>query len=344
MPNLSTELDINPNAGPGARRAAAVVLALGPELAKGVLGHLDEKDMRVLAQGARSLRNAEPAAMTSALRAYVENLGGFGTDMAAGDGLLRDLVANALGLEAAERAFSREELPPPADTLLAPLLAANPDDIALLLGKERAQVAALILGALPGPLATTIFQRLPDDQRSDVVQSIAKLTSVSTEVLHDLIEGLVAELKDLGSADGRRTLDGFASAVELIRGMQEQEQQNTLSAIEEQDAELADKFKSKIFVFDDIAALMDRDVQMILKDVDISTLTVALKSASVTVKEKIMANMSTRVAQMLLDDLATLGPVRLSEVEEAREQVAQMVIQLAADGKITLVGGGEEML
>ncbi len=343
MADTEMELAHNP-AGPGARRAAAVVLALGPELAKDVLCHLDEKEMRLLAHGARSLKDEEPAAMTTALRQFVENLGGFGTDLAAGDGLLRDLVANALGLEAAERAFSPEELPPPADALIAPLLVANPDDVALLLGKEKASVAALILGALPKELSTEIFSRLPGDVRGPVVESVARLTSVSTEVLRDLIEGLVSELKDMGAADGRRQIDGFGSAVELIRGMQEEEQKDTLSAIEEKDAELADKFKSKIFVFEDIANLMDRDVQMILKDVDISTLTVALKSASVTVKEKIMANMSTRVAQMLLDDLATLGPVRLSEVEAAREQVAQMVIQLAADGKITIVGGGEEML
>jgi flagellar motor switch protein FliG len=331
------------HAGPGAVRAAAVVLALGPDLARAVLEHLDEHEMRVLARGARLLRDEQPAAMTTSLRTFVEHMGGFGTDVIASDGLLRDLVAKALGLDAAERAFAAE-LPPAVDTLLAPLLRVEPADLALLLSKEKAQVAALVLGAVPSEFAARIFDSLAPDLRGPIVEQVARLEVVSLEVLEDLVRGLLDELEDMGADRGRRQIDGFASAVELIRRMDEERQQDTLREIGETSPELADKFKSRIFVFDDVAKLMDKDVQLILKEVDIKTLTVALKSSSNDVKEKILKNMSSRVAQMLLDDIATLGPVRLADVEAARTTISQQVLQLAQDGRIALVRGNERML
>jgi flagellar motor switch protein FliG len=331
------------HAGPGAVRAAAVVLALGPEFARGVLTHLDQHELRVLARGARLLRDEKPVAMTTSLHAFVDHMGGFGTDVVASDGLLRDLVSKALGIDAAERAFAAE-LPPAVDTLLAPLLRIEPADIALLLSKEKPQVAALVLGAVPSDFAARIFDGLSTELRGPIVEQVARLEVVSLEVLEDLVRGLLDELSDMGTDRGRRQIDGFSSAIELIRRMDEEQQQDALREIAENSPELADRFKSRIFVFDDIAKLMDKDVQLILKEIDIKTLTIALKSASNEVKEKIMRNMSSRVAQMLLDDIATLGPVRLADVETARTSISQNVLQLAQDGRIALVRGNERML
>ena len=118
---------------------------LDPRSVATFFSHLSEDDMRSLAAGAKALRNEPPQAMSKALREFVDSLGGFETDMLAGDGLLKDLLAEALGIDVAERAFAEDRPPAPPDEILGPLLAAEPEDLALLLAHEKPQTVALLL-------------------------------------------------------------------------------------------------------------------------------------------------------------------------------------------------------
>ncbi len=334
----------SPVATEGARRSAAIVLALGPDVSRGILSHLSEDDMRALAAGAKSLREQPPQAMSSALRTFVDSLGGFETDMLAGDGLLKDLLAEALGLDVAERAFAEDRPPAPPDEILGPLLEAEPEDLALLLAHEKAQTVALLLSAMDPAKAIEIFERLPEENRSKIVQRVARVESVSPEVLEDVVVALVSELRSMGSRRGRRKLDGKAAAIEILRRIPAADQSAAIEEIEDQDPELADALRAKLFTFEDLINLGDKDIQTMLKEVDVTQLTVALKSATDTVKTKILENMSGRVAQMLLDDLESMGPVRLSDVEKAQEDLVRVVMSLAEDGRITIVSGNEAML
>ncbi|MCP4500120.1 MAG: flagellar motor switch protein FliG [Deltaproteobacteria bacterium] len=328
----------------GAMRAAAVVLGLGPELSRTILQHIDEEDMRSLAMGARLLREQPASAMNKSLRSFVESMGGFGTDMLAGDSLLRDLLSQALGIDAAERAFAEEKPPAPPDEILGPLLDADPEDLALLLSKEKPQTVALILSAMDPTFASEIYGRLPEGERSKIVQKVARVESVSPEVLEDVVHALLIELKSMGTKRGRRRLDGRSAAIEILRRIPAEEQGEAMDSIEENDPDLADELRAKLFTFEDLMNLGDKDVQTLLKEIDVNQLTMALKNASDGVKEKVVANMSGRVAQMLLDDLENMGPVRVSEVEKAQEDLVRVVMDLAEEGRITVVSGNEPML
>jgi flagellar motor switch protein FliG len=328
----------------GSQRAAAVVLTLGPDLAGNVLRYLDERDMRALAVGAKALKQAPDDTLDKALHHFVDAMTGHGTDLVAGDNLLKDMLKSALGEDAAERAFAEERPTAPPNEILGPLAHADPQDLALLLAKEHPQTTALILSAMEPEAAATILQAFPDENRAPILRRIAKVESVAPEVLQDVVDALIDELEGMGSGTGRRQLDGKTAAIELLRRFPGNAQADAMEEIEEEDPELADQLRSKLFTFQDVARLSDRDVQSLLKEVDVAQLTIALKGTTESAKEKIISNMSRRVAQMLLDDLQTMAPVRVSEVEQAQEDIARIALDLAEEGRITVVSGGEEML
>ncbi|MFZ9887668.1 MAG: flagellar motor switch protein FliG [Myxococcota bacterium] len=328
-----------PSASPGARRAAAVLLGLGPEVSRSILEHLDEMDVRALARGARALREESPQLMGKALREFVDAMGGFGTDLLAGDGLLKDLVASALGVEAAERAFREEQVV--LDAIIEPLLDADLDDLGLVLSRERPQVIAPLVGAFDEDRAAKLLARLPSEKRGEVLRRLAVLKTVSEDVLADIVSAVVEQLALLKKG-ARRRLAGDESAVAILRKMPPAQQSLTLEEIAANDPDLAAELKSRLVTFEDVARLDDRDVQTLLKQVEVPRLTIALKGATEAAKQKILNNLSSRVATMLLDDLEVLGAVRLADIEEAHKEIAKVMLTLSEEGTINLPLGEEE--
>ena len=112
-----------------------------------------------------------------------------------------------------------------------------------------------------------------------------------------------------------------------------------LERLDAQDPELAEEVRNQMFVFDDIAKLTDREIQMILREVDSKDLAVALKGASEEMQDRILGNMSERVGTMLREEMDFSGPVRMSDVEDVQLRVVQTVRQLEEAGQITIVRG-----
>src|SRR5690606_12983661 len=118
-----------------------------------------------------------------------------------------------------------------------------------------------------------------------------------------------------------------------------------LDAIDRSNEELALAIKRSMFTFEDLLKIDNRDLQSVLKEVSSEQLRLALKSASPEMREHVLGAMSRRAAEMLMDDLESMGPVKLSIVEEAQSQIVEVALQLQSDGKITIAGaGGEEMV
>jgi flagellar motor switch protein FliG len=117
-----------------------------------------------------------------------------------------------------------------------------------------------------------------------------------------------------------------------------------LESIRSQDPDLAQKIMDKMFVFDDIIKLDGKSIQMVLREVPSETLVVALKGAQPELKEKILANMSSRAAENFREDLESRGPMRLSEVEEQQKEVLKTVRRLAEEGQVVIGGGAEDAM
>jgi flagellar motor switch protein FliG len=112
--------------------------------------------------------------------------------------------------------------------------------------------------------------------------------------------------------------------------------------LEEEDPELAEEIKKRMFVFENIVTMDDRSIQRVLREVDLKDLALALKTASEDVTNRIFKNISKRAVEMLKEDMSLMGPVRLRDVEEAQQKIVNIIRQLDESGEIIIARGGED--
>ena len=329
-------------AGPGTCRAAAVLVGLGPEFAAQVFRFLEEGAVRKIALGAKELRKNKNA-IPEALKEFVSALEAVGGDAAAGDNMLRAVATQVLGAERAGRAFDGLAAPPAVDEALGPIANADPEALAMVLSREQPQTVALVLGAMERERAGQVMRRLPEANRGPILARLATLESVSPEILREVAAALALELR-ASAAGGMRQFDGRGAAVDLLRRAPVAQQTEVVQAIEENDPELAAELRSRLFTFEDLVNLSDRDVQTFLREVDTGRLGVALKGSAEAVRDKILKNMSTRGAEMLRDEVASMGAMKLSAVDEAQGELVKIAFTLAEQGRITMVGPADKMV
>ncbi len=342
LDNLPTT---NPGpAGPGARRAAAVLLGLGPEVAGAIFRHLGEAEVRQIARGAKELRTAREAdAVPAALTSFLDAFERVGAEVAAGDELLREVASRALGDEMVRRAFDGVKPPPEPDEVLGPVAQADPEALAMVLIREQPQTVALVLSAIDPDRSAAVMEHLPEAMRPAILRRMATVESVAPEVLREVGQALSQELRSLVSG-GMRAVDGKAAALRILRQTPTAEQGEIVDQIEKDDPALAAELRSRLFTFDDLLNIGDRDIQTLLRELDMSQLTVALRGATLEIKDKFLRNMSSRAAQMLSDDLAAMGPVRLATVEAAQAEVVRTALDLTRSGQITILRPADKVL
>ncbi len=329
--------------GQGAQRAAALLLGLGPEVATEIFKILGEGAVRKIAAGARELRKTPGAPVTDALKWFVDSMERVGGDAAASDEVLREVAMGALGPEMARRAFDGVAAPPPPDEALGTIADADAESLAMVLAREQSQTVALVLSALSVEKAAAVVALLPEATRAPIIRRMASVESVAPEVLREVRQALSQELQAV-IAGGMRKVDGKGAALEMLRRASLEQQTEVLASIETDDPALAADLRAKLFTFEDLNRLTDRDLQALMKELDSSQLPLALKGATTALKDKFLRCMSSRASQMLSDDLAAMGPVRLSIVEEAQAVIAKAAIALADKGTITIVRANDKML
>jgi flagellar motor switch protein FliG len=216
--------------------------------------------------------------------------------------------------------------------------------VASLLEREHPQTIALILSTQQVQHASEILSCLPEEMQADIVYRIAKLEKVSPDVITGIEDALKKELgRSLGKE--QKQVGGLDKVVDLLSHLKNNLDADILENIEEIDVEMAEEIRKKMFTFENLVALDSRSLQMILREINNDSLTMALKTASDEMKEKIFSNMSTRAADMIRDDLEVMGPVRLSEVEAMQQSIVKIAMKLEEEGKLVLnTGGGDELV
>jgi flagellar motor switch protein FliG len=329
--------------GPGAQRAAAVLLGLGPEVASQIFKTLDESVVERIAAGARDLRR-DPSIVPAALDAFINAMSGLTADAYGADSLLREATTRAMGIEVAKRIFDTKfESEAPMSENFTALAEADPESLAMLLSRELPQTAAVVLGILERPRALAVLKHIPVEQRPQIVRRLATLESVAPEVLREVGQGLAEELTASVPANTRR-VDGHTTAVELLRAVPAAQQSEVVGEIEKDDPELAASLRGKLFTFGDLMNLTDRDMQTLIREIDMSQLSTALKGAPDAIKSRFTKNMSSRAGQMLEDEIEAMGPVKLAAVESAQAELVKVAFSLAEQGRITIVNPTDKMV
>ncbi len=218
----------------------------------------------------------------------------------------------------------------------------SPRILAQILRNEHPQTLALILGHLQSEQAAELLTNLPAGVRPEILMRLAKLEAVPEDMLMEVDKVLQSQLIAMGGKEGKK-VGGVSAVAEILNAVDRATEEEVLSEIEEESAQMAEDIRNLMFVFEDVSGLDDRAVRELLKEISNEDMTMALRGASDDLKERFFKNMSERAATMIREDLEIMGPTRLSDVENAQQNIVKVVRRLEVEGRIAIGRGGGDV-
>jgi flagellar motor switch protein FliG len=326
----------------GRQKAAIFLVSLGSELSAEIFKHLREDEIETLTFEIARLDTVDSDFKDAILEEFQEMMTAQNFITSGGIDYARELLEKSLGSQKAIDIINRLT----SSLQVRPFDFIRRTDPAHLLNfiqQEHPQTIALILAYLEPLKASVILQNLPVEIQSDVARRIATMDRTSPDVLREVERVLEKKLSTLSSED-YTAAGGVESIVEILNLVDRSSEKSIIESLEEDDAELAEEIKKRMFVFEDIVLLDDRAIQRVLREVDSQELSKALKSVDVEVQDKVFKNMSKRAAAMLKEDMEFMGPVRLKDVEDAQQKIVASIRRLEDSGEIVIARSGEDEL
>ncbi|MDA0747542.1 MAG: flagellar motor switch protein FliG [bacterium] len=321
---------------PARQKVAILMIALGQETTAEVMKYLGDAEIEQVAQAIAELDIVTTEQEDEVLEEFEQLLIAGHYVSQGGIEFARGALEKALGPRKAQQLLDRVNSTTSSGFYM--LRNVDPNQLIPFISKEHPQTIALILSQLNPTQAAEVINGLAEELQSDVSYRIARMENISPQVLRDLEESLSYNLQAILS--GQVTEIGGPKAVaEILNFTGRSTEKAVLERLDAKDPELAEAVRNQMFVFDDIAHFTDREIQMILREVDTKDLAIALKGAGEEIKDRIFTNLSERVGTMLKEEIEFSGPVRLSDVEEVQLRVVQMVRQLEEAGQVTIVRG-----
>jgi len=322
----------------GAERAALLLNALGDNATASVLKHLKDNDIRRVLSLMAKTKKASIPAIKGVLMDFYRALSEESEMLFKGD-LEREQLIQSLGEERARIIFGSGGGQAQQRTLEA-IDMVDTRTLANYLMNEHPQTIALIMAHLPSEKKSDVLKRLPDAVQGEVVLRMANMDYISPDLLEHVNEVLKQGLATMGTMETTQ-LGGVEPVAEMFNLMDKNAEQSIMSRVEEKDPLLAEEIRKLMFVFDDLVKVDDKGMGLILKELNNEVLLKALKSATDGVREKVYKNMSKRGSDMIRADLETMGPVRVSDVEAAQQQMVAIARRLEEEGKLFIERGGD---
>ena len=318
--------------------AAILLMAMGEEAAGEVFKHLGPREVERLSQTMAGLRSAPRNRVDDVLNRFYDEAGQHGTIVSDTGGFVEAVLNKALGADRGAMVAGRV-LPKPQAEGFETLKWMTPASIADLVRDEHPQVVASILAHLERDAAGAALGAMEEGRRVDILLRIARLEAVRPEAMVELDEALKRALKHVPKAPPT-ALGGAKAAADLLNQVGGSTETTVLETIRETDPALADKISDLMLLFEDLLNLDDRAIQTVLREVQSDQLTVALKGASPEIREKVLKNMSQRAAETLREDIESMGPVRLTDVEAQQREIMNVVRRLAENNEIQIIRAG----
>ena len=324
----------------GVEEAAILLMSLGEEEAAEVFKHLEPKEVQALGETIAKLKVISREKVEGVLERFDKVADTQSSLVADTDEYVRSVLRKALGEDKANLLLDRI-LQGSDVSSIESLKWMDANSVAELLRNEHPQIIAAILSHLDYDQTSSVLRAFTERNRNEVLIRIATLDGIQPMALKDLNE-VMSQVLAGGERMKKQNLGGVKTAAEIINMMGTSIETSVLDYIREADAELAQKIMDNMFTFDDLEKLDAKGIQAMLKEVQSESLLVALKGSTAELREKVFANMSTRAAETLREDLETRGPVRLSEVESEQKEILKIVRRLVDEGQIVIMSGGDD--
>ena len=329
----SSVTDVKKLAGP--EKAAIVLLALGEDHTA-IWEALDDEEIKEVSQAMAGLGSISASVVEELLVEFVSGMSATGAIMGSYEQTQR-LLSAFMPPEKVDQLM--EEIRGPAGrTMWDKLGNVNEAVLANYLKNEYPQTVAVVLSKVKSDHAARVLASLPEDFALECVTRMLRMEPVQREILDKIEQTLRTEFMSNLARTSKR--DSHEMMADIFNAFDRQTETRFITALEERNREAAERIRALMFVFEDLSKLDPGGVQTLLRTVEKDQLALALKGASDALREMFFTNMSERAAKIMREDMETMGPVRLREVEQAQMAMVQAAKDLANKGEIVLVGAG----
>lgn len=325
----------------GAEKCAVILLALGEEHAH-VWQSLDEEEIKEISQAMASLGNVTAAVVEDLLVEFVSGMAGTGAIMGSFE-QTQKLLASIMPGEKVD-ALMEEIRGPAGRTMWDKLGNVNEAVLANYLKNEYPQTVAVVLSKIKSEHAARVLASLPEDFALECVMRMLRMEPVQREILDKIEQTLRNEFMSNLARTSKR--DSHEMMADIFNAFDRQTEARFITALEERNREAAERIRALMFVFEDLSKLDPGGVQTLLRGVEKDQLALGMKGASDSLREMFFSNMSERAAKIMREDMESMGPVRLRDVDQAQMAIVQIAKDLANKGEIMLAGssGDDELI
>jgi flagellar motor switch protein FliG len=329
--------------GPATQEAAILMLMFGEELAAEIMRNLTPAEVQHLGAAVYSIEEVTEEQADQVLEDFLLRLADETGLAHRSSGYVRTVLSDAFGADRAQSVLARIN-PLSLERPIELLDWMDPQSIAEVISDEHPQIMALVIACLDATRGSAVLAMLEDAVQSDILRRIATLGAITPEALSDLEQVLQRKFKASSSSSASQ-IGGVRAAARIMNFMRSEAELRILKDIRKDDKDLMTAIQDNMFVFDNLGKSDDRSLQTLLRAIDPELLVLALKGADEVLRDRLLACMSVRAAAGIRDDMDALGPVRLSDVQEAQKRIVATAREMADAGTIVLAGrGGEEMV
>ena len=324
----------------GLQKASVLMLALGEEQAGKLFSMMHEDEIKSISAAMAQLGVIHADTVEHLCTDFVDNFGATGGIMGSFEST-ENLLMKALPKERVSQIM--EEIRGPAGrTMWDKLGNVSEEILSSYLKNEYPQTVAVVLSMIKPDHSARVLTLLSDSFAMEVVMRMLRMESIQKDVLERVERILRAEFMSNLARASRQ--DSHQLIAEIFNNFDRKAETRFLGGLEERSRESAEKVKSQMFTFMDLARLMPAGLQVLLRQIDKERLPLALKGAPENIRNLFLSQLSERASKMLRDDMAALGPVKLKAVEEAQAEIANIAKELAANGEIELNTGTDDRM
>lgn len=325
------------------QKAAILMMVVGEDTAAQILRTLTPTEVQQLGEAMYTVEGVDHDTVDGVLNEF---LGIVSTQTGLGvgaGGYVRQVMDRALGTHKAQSVLSRI-IPSNSERPIEILDWMDPSAVAELILDEHPQIMALVIASLDYAQGAEVLKLLPVEAQAEIIRRIATLNTVQPEALRDLEEVMRAKFKANTTLRASQ-IGGVKAAARIMNFTRQDTEERIMKDLRKEDKALTEEIQDNLFVFDYLIKSDERALQTVLREVDAEVLVLALKGADSVLKDKLLSCISQRAAANIQDEMDAMGPVRLSQVQEAQKTVITIARRLSDEGKITLAGrGGEKMV
>ena len=335
------QADNSPRSMNGPEMAGVLLMTLGQEIAAEILRFLHPKEVQLVGSTMATMKDVSRPMVEKVIDNFFDVLEEQTALGIGNDSYIRGMLEKALG-DKAGGVIDRILLGSGSNGLET-LKWMDPRAIAEVIRLEHPQIIAIVLSYLEPENAAAVLEHLPENTRAGILMRIATLDGVQPAAIKELdtiMEKYFIDNENVKSS----MVGGDRSAANILNFLDSAIGNQLMEQVRGENEDLADRIEDKMFVFENLREVDDRGIQTMMREVSTDLLALALKGVDEELKQKFLKNMSSRAADMLVEDMEAKGPVKLSEVEAAQKEILATARKLEESGEIMLGGGGEAMV